>query len=319
MAHKGWITAGAFSPDGKTIVVASNDNMIRLWDAGTGRPLGSPIGCPCGSAPEFSPDGRTIHIPGDGDAGVLRDAATGRLIGPPKTPGGVAVVLAFSPDGKTMLTRASPPDVTRLLDVRTGESIAPPMVHDDSVGIGLFSPDGKSVLTSDETAAKIARLWDATTGRPIGLPMISKHRGNSFTFSPDGKTIAAGNSVLSVQLWDATTARPIGPPSEPEGSVMLGSADVSFSPDGATVAVRCFFQDKVRLLNAATGLPIGLHLKHQAAVVSVAFSADGKTILTSSQDNTASPALPPRRSSCLAHGPRKPLHRRGSATTEVPF
>ncbi len=41
------------------------------------------------------------------------------------------------------------------------------------------------------------------------------------------------------------------------------------------------------MLNAATGLPIGLHLKHQAAVVSVAFSADGKTILTGSEDNTA--------------------------------
>ena len=57
----------ALSPDGKTIVTGSYDNMwrlgntARLWDAATGRPLGPPMehsGAVMSVA--FSPDGKVV-------------------------------------------------------------------------------------------------------------------------------------------------------------------------------------------------------------------------------------------------------------------
>ncbi len=274
-----------FGPDSKTVLTREPQQRMQLWSAATGRPIGPPIAWSPTSASEFSPDGRTIRILDANGAGQLRDASSGRLIWPPAAHGAVGAALAFSPDGKTVLTAEPSRLVTRLLDVRTGDAVTLPMVHDDSVYMGLFSPDGRTVLTADRRGTT-ARLWDATTGRPIGLPMIFKYPDNSFTFSPDGRTLAAG-SYVSVQLWDATTALPIGPPSQHERLDMRFPTEVSFSSEGATVALRCFFEGNVRLLNAATGLPIGPPLRHQAAVVSVSFSPDGKTILTGSEDNTA--------------------------------
>ena len=33
-AHSGWVISVAFSPDGKTIVSGSEDNALKVWDAG---------------------------------------------------------------------------------------------------------------------------------------------------------------------------------------------------------------------------------------------------------------------------------------------
>src|SRR5262249_2190178 len=59
---------------------------------------------------------------------------------------GEIVVLAFSPDGKVLLT-ASHDGTARFLDAETGTQLGPVLHHPDAILCVAFHPDGQSVAT----------------------------------------------------------------------------------------------------------------------------------------------------------------------------
>jgi WD40 repeat protein len=73
--HSEAVRSVSFSPDGKLLASASNNEVI-IWDVKTGREVRV---IQCQSSPvAFSPDGRLIAV--GGSAPGLLDAATGRLV-----------------------------------------------------------------------------------------------------------------------------------------------------------------------------------------------------------------------------------------------
>jgi WD40 repeat protein len=61
MRHEGKVWAVAFSPDGTRIVTGSVDGTARLWDAASGKAIGTPMQHRGRvRAVAFSPDGRKI-------------------------------------------------------------------------------------------------------------------------------------------------------------------------------------------------------------------------------------------------------------------
>ena len=159
--------------------------------------------------------------------------------------------MAFSPDGKTVLTGSD--------DKRRGSGTPPPASPSDHPGsmrtsgdcAVAFSPDGKTVLTGSDD--KTARLWDAATGSPFGPPMTASGMVCAVAFSPDGKTVLTGSRDKTARLWDAAD-RPARRTAH--GASGLSVNGVAFSPDGKSVLTGS--QDKTaRLWDAATGQPSG--------------------------------------------------------------
>ena len=81
--HEHWVTAIAFSPDGKTLATGADDGYLRLWDAGTARlkSMHSDDASRGVNGLAYSPDGRQIAAVGGlfGKEALVWDTASGRI------------------------------------------------------------------------------------------------------------------------------------------------------------------------------------------------------------------------------------------------
>ena len=113
LINEGTVIALAFSPDGRLLATGDDDGIVRIWDAGSGRPIAGPLRHAAGvPALAFSPDGRRLLTGcGDGTARIW-DAASGEPIGKPIAHGAEVAAVAYDPGGRAFLTvsRDAPKD-----------------------------------------------------------------------------------------------------------------------------------------------------------------------------------------------------------------
>ena len=194
--------------------------------------------------------------------------------------------LSFNPDG-THLLSGSQDGTIRLWDV----GIRRPLIgHIGAVSSVAVSPDGHRIASAG--ADGTVRMWDADNGRPIGKPLVDSDKPlSSVAFSPDGQRLATAGADGTVRMWDADTGTLVGAPINP-GQGPLTS--VAFSPDGrrlaigggdTSIAVSSDHDGTVRLWDVEMGRPIGEPWKHGELVNSVAFSPDGKRIVSGGNES----------------------------------
>lgn len=191
--------------------------------------------------------------------------------------------VAFSPDGKTVITGSK--DKTARLWKLTGEPLTDPLQHDFPVLAVAFDQSGNTVLTGSgdpSVGTGDARLWDAYTGQLRQAPLPHSGPVWAVVFSPDGQTVLTGSGSPSrdgeAKLWEPRTGK-LSTLAH-EGPVRT----VAFSSDGRSVLTGS--DDCTAGLWEPTG-EVRMKLKHKGPVKSVAFSSDGKTALTGSDDKTA--------------------------------
>jgi WD40 repeat protein len=300
LRHGEWVAAVAFSPDGRLIltgsaVILSRTGKVRLWDAGTGAPMGEPLPSKyMVMSVAFSPDGSRFATgsgnlnevpPSLGSAGgeaQLWDTATRKPIGSPLNPGGSVPSVAFSPgDGKYLLTADMGHDRAQLWETATGKLIRsfPQPAHVVAVA---FSPDGKRIATGPYGSDERVLLWETETGKLCGQ---FQHRSivPGLAFSPDGKSLLTGSGDYLARLWDVQ--QPEHKPTTFTHKQWV--RPVAFHPRDPRIILTGSGDQTARLWDIQSRNPIGPPLRHEGMVFAAAFSPDGKTILTGSLDGTA--------------------------------
>ncbi|HKI38119.1 MAG TPA: caspase family protein, partial [Gemmataceae bacterium] len=299
--HGHHVTAVAFAPDGKRLLMGSGDrtgsgdHTARLWDAQTGKAMLALTGHQgIVSAVAFSPDGQRL-LTGSGDPTArLWNARTGKVqLTLTGRKGHVTSSVAFSPDGKYVVT-GSTDQTARLWDAQAGKELATLTGHQGPVTAVAFSPDGKWILTGSED--QTARLWEVPSGAEVRAFTGHKALLSSVAFSPDGKRLLTGSGdrmgggdrVIrgdnTARLWNAETGQELRTFTGHKGGVTA----VAFSPDGRRLLTGSGDHDTTaRLWDAATGQELLILKGHTSRVSTLAFSPDGRRILTGSWDKTA--------------------------------
>jgi WD40 repeat protein len=280
----GGVQAVAFSPDGRMLATAGDDNKVTLWDRRQLKRLEPQL---TGHRDEivsldFSPDGRMI-VTGGGDSTVrLWAVGSHRQVGPPLTGHHERVqAVAFSPDGRTVASGAQDHTV-RLWDVQGHKPLGQPLEgHRDVVRSVAFSPDGRTLASGSRDGS--VRLWDVGSHQRLGSLIGHTDRVQAVVFSPDGRTLASGGDDGTVRLWDVRRRRPLGQPLTGHDEAVTSLA---FSPNGRTIASgsddrRVILWDALR--RQRLGQPF---TGHYDAVIGVAFSPDSRTIASASDDHT---------------------------------
>ena len=291
--HTNGVFGMAFSADGKWIASASDDQTVKVWNATTGVATLTLRGQSNWliSHVVFSPDGKRLALSGrsisarggQGDVKVW-DATTGQETLTLKGHSDEVLSVAFSPDGKTLVSAAG--QTVKLWDATSGQETLTLKGHSRYVYGVAFSPDGERLATAEH--AGMVTVWNASSGQEEFTLKGHNDTVMGVTFSPDGKRLASASMDETVKVWDAMSGQ--------EPLTLKGHTNmvfsVAFSPDGKRLASASrdgtakVWDLSARQAGAMSGQEMFTLKGHTNEVKSVAFSPDGKRLASASVDRT---------------------------------
>ncbi len=283
----------ALSADGRWAALSANQGPLELADAATGHVKRVEMRQGFNRSLSFAPDGKTLAVGRYDHVAFLSvpDLAEVRKLdlGPqPLTQEGST---RFSPDGRYLAVLESVARL-RVFDLTTNQVVcAMPEVHTFA-----FAPDGRrmlvvprkgSVLRLCETVGGKVRFEVPWPGERDQERMAGVWHVKALAFAPDGRTLVVAMDGGGMWLLDAETGReraafPTAPTllaPGPNAHYFAQMSALTFSADGQWLAAGGT-DGYLQIWDVATRRALHLLHGHEDAVQTLAFSADGRRLLS---------------------------------------
>jgi WD40 repeat protein len=291
--------SAVLSADGAFYAYGDAKNIVHVWDAGNNKeirtiqvpaqqPLFGPDAGLTGSL-ALSPDGKFLACKGDDQTIRRYEVATGKEL--------TAINLGTTAvaSGITLGGDLYNPGLTPL----------------------WYSADG-TILASLEAPAQDAMqnfvnrrrgnqqpfyvcLWDAATGKLLRAFDFGIGTVAALALSPDGQYLVSADSEHTLTVWEVASGQSCfqiklkadakkKPEAEAEAEAAMPAmplvSAVALAPDGRTAAWGAVDRD-VHLVDLRSGKELGRLAGHRGPVFSIAYLADGQTLISGSADSTA--------------------------------
>ena len=196
---------------------------------------------------------------------------------------GGATAVGMLADGKTVFS-AGRDKCVRLWDLESRRQVGL-LPHSEEVIGAAASPDGRLLATAASTYYNENRLvlWDLATQKAATLTTEFYLRAGGITFSPDSKWLAFATIFGGVRVWNVDVRSEYAVLE----SIRPRPGGFAFSPDNQTLAYNENEHGAILLWDIASRSMIGRLTGHQGVVTALAFSRDGQTLASGSDDKTA--------------------------------
>ncbi len=324
-AHPGGVSALAFQPRGGLCVTGGRDGRVRAWDGrgrpvrefAVTKPSGGPAAV---NDVAVSPDGKLVAAAAEALTVSIWDLDSGKKV---RELAGFerarlngreierALRVMFAGPGEVIATGFD--GTVRRWDVAMGKPNPLVLRHEAlrsgvrAAGPVAVRPGGKELATTG--ADSTVRRWDAASGQLLATLEGARLGGTTFVFTaaayhPASNVLLTGGTHLGALLraWDARTLREQrayteGYPTAAD-EVALWPAALAFDPSGRRFAAGLvggdllFYETRTgRLLHrepkahSFPNNPIYARLRIKQAVTALAWSHDGKRLVSAGNDN----------------------------------
>jgi WD40 repeat protein len=297
--HSSAVETVAVSPDGEIIATGSVDRTIKLWNRKTGVEIATLTGHQSAvMSVIFSPDSKRLISSGSEAAIRLWEINPPREI--QRTQAQLAVFgrliryspyIAIDPTGKTLfvwlpVNEASTSTIVEAFDIDSGNPLFKFTESGRKVNSLAFCANGKLAVTGAKDGS--VRLWDmkpngATVAAGGDWFLFNKIGVADLALTPDGSTLVATSEDGEIKIAKVQGRETLKSFKGHKGSV--GACIIS--PDGKTFAtvgvdnmVKAWSIDGKELRSWDLGGREGMF------IVNLAFSADGKQLVTANANTT---------------------------------
>ena len=287
--HHGPVLGVAFSPSGQWLTSVGSDNTVRVWDPSS-RPVKPPVTRNGVQNFAFSPDGGEILVLTAGDGVVRRQLASGEETIHPWATNVLKMIWSPQGDGFTVIQRND--SNAPLVAITQGDGPAGTvrrlaLAGSEGFGGQHFAQDGSWLVACRHLGGGSYSVgcWDFTTGQARASELAQERPGSgpwSVAISTNAQTLAVVRYGLpSVDLFDLPSGRLRQRLVTHTGErVRL----VVFSPDGRLISSG--FDNAIAVHDPRDGRRLGVMTGHLQPPVNMAVSPDGRTLVTTSSDNT---------------------------------